>query len=127
MLRIVHTNTHYTAAQIDAVRQHVIAQLADGNELVVLPPDCTMELLSAPPAYTDVTSATSAIVAESVRRYEVTMNAWAREVEASVEPAQSNIILTGRYWPTRFWLSYTGWRKDMGVFDALRAAWRMSR
>lgn len=127
MLRIVHANTRYTVDQIDLLRQHVIAKLAEGNELVVLPLGYTIELIPAPPAYTDVASATSAIVAAAVSRYEATMKAWGHDVESSIDPNPSRVRLTRRCWPARLWLSYKSWRRDMGVLDWLRAAWRIWR
>ena len=122
---IIHTSTLLTDYQIARLRNAVRAQLDDGKGVVVLPPGCTMEIRASAPTDADVVSATSAIVAEAVSRYEARMKELGYEAKADIPPA--SIRLERRCWPERFRLSYKGWRKDMGVLDALRAAWRISR
>lgn len=118
---IIYTSTLLNIDQVAALRLNVRAQLDDGKEVVVLPPGCTMEMLSSVPA--GVFSTTSAIPDEVARRYK----AMAQNPNLLTPLERASIKLNRRRWPERFWLSYKGWRKDMGVLDSLRSAWRISR
>lgn len=80
MLLVVHTNTHFTVDQIDGLRQHVIAQLTDGNELVVLPPGCTIEFLHSSSEVPDDARTTKKVSDETVRRYKARLKELGIEV-----------------------------------------------
>ena len=124
---IIHTSTLLTDDQIAGLRIAVRAQLDDDKKVIVLPPGCTIEMLPSVP--TGVFCTTSAIVDEAVIRYQTTVKKLGYPDESAIPapPPPSDTRLMRRCWPERFWLSYMGWRKDLGVLAALRAAWRISR